>query len=183
MDPAGTGTTDPTADVAHTYDEGTGVLITATPASGYAFDHWSGDLTGSTNPDTVTMDTDKAVTAHFIEVEYHTLTVHIVGNGSVSLTPPGGSYPSGTGVTLDTIPDAGWHFDGWSDDLGGDADPATITMDSNKTVTATFVQDTYTLTVNVVGNGSVSLTPPGGSYLSDTGVDVRAIADSGRRFD
>jgi hypothetical protein len=41
------------------------VTLTATPNQGYAFDHWSGDLTGNQNPDTLLIDANKAVTATF----------------------------------------------------------------------------------------------------------------------
>jgi uncharacterized repeat protein (TIGR02543 family) len=47
------------------YAPGTVVTITANPVFGYAFAGWSGDLTGTTNPTTIIMDTDKTVTASF----------------------------------------------------------------------------------------------------------------------
>lgn len=65
VDPAGSGTVelDPAGP---TYPSGTTVTLTANPAAGYAFDHWSGDLSGSDNPATIVMDADKNVTAHFV---------------------------------------------------------------------------------------------------------------------
>ncbi|RBW55199.1 hypothetical protein DS884_16345 [Tenacibaculum sp. E3R01] len=48
-----------------TYDNGTSVVLTATPDAGYQFDGWNGDAIGTTNPVTITMDADKAVTAIF----------------------------------------------------------------------------------------------------------------------
>ncbi|AUC14452.1 hypothetical protein BTO06_04520 [Tenacibaculum sp. SZ-18] len=50
------------------YNDGTSIELTATPASGYQFDGWSGDVTGTTNPLTITMDADKTVTAMFSAV-------------------------------------------------------------------------------------------------------------------
>lgn len=47
------------------YPEGAEVNVAANPTAGYMFDHWSGDLIGSTNPDSIVMDANKAVTAHF----------------------------------------------------------------------------------------------------------------------
>ena len=44
---------------------GTDVTLTATPAAGYQFNAWSGDYSGSTNPDTITMNGNKNVTAEF----------------------------------------------------------------------------------------------------------------------
>ena len=69
----------------------------------------------------------------------HDLTVNMVGSGTVALNPPGGTYDAGTGVTLTATADPGWLFCGWSGDLTGLDNPATITMNSNKSVTATFI--------------------------------------------
>lgn len=69
-----------------------------------------------------------------------TLAVTVSGNGSVSLDPAGGVYDEGTVVTLTANPDPGWNFVGWSGDLGGAVNPADVTMDSNKDVTASFAQ-------------------------------------------
>ena len=40
--------------------------LTATPATGYVFSHWSGDAVGVSNVVSFTMDSPKTVTAHFI---------------------------------------------------------------------------------------------------------------------
>ena len=116
----------------------------------------------------------------------YTLTTNTVGNGSISLNPPGGTYCEGTVVTVTAIPDAGWQFDGWSGALSGTTNPADITMDANKSVTATFSQlpvEQYTLTVNTVGQGSVTLNPPGGVYDDGTVVTLTAVPNSGWKFD
>jgi len=49
-----------------TWDCGDNVTLNATAAEGYAFGSWSGDLTGSINPDTITMNSNKSVTANFV---------------------------------------------------------------------------------------------------------------------
>ncbi len=69
------------------------------------------------------------------------LTVNTSGSGTVTRDPSGGAYDAGTVVTLTATPDAGWTFSGWSGDISGMDNPATITMDANKTVTATFSSD------------------------------------------
>jgi hypothetical protein len=68
----------------------------------------------------------------------HTLTVNIVGGGTVD--PAGGTYLDGEVVVLTATANTGWAFDEWSGDGTGDA-PGTrsVTMDADKTVTATFV--------------------------------------------
>ncbi|MBW2637367.1 MAG: cell wall-binding protein, partial [Deltaproteobacteria bacterium] len=47
------------------YTSGTVVTLTATPNSGYTFSSWSGDLTGTSSPTTITMDGNKSVNANF----------------------------------------------------------------------------------------------------------------------
>ncbi len=169
------------------YDENTIVTLTATPDPGWQFDGWSGDLNGITNPVTLTMDANKSVTATFSQVPANqfTLTAVTAGQGSVTLNPAGGAYDAGTVVTLEATPTAGWQFDGWSGDLSGTTNPATLTMDANKTVTATFSEipvNQFTLTVTTAGQGSVTLSPAGGVYDAGTVVTVEAIADAGWFF-
>jgi uncharacterized repeat protein (TIGR02543 family) len=79
----------------------------------------------------------------------YTLTTNTVGNGSIALNPAGGTYDAGTVVTLTAAPDSGWQFDGWSGDLSGSTNPTTITMNSNKSVTATFSEVGTTGTVGI----------------------------------
>lgn len=132
-----------------TYNAGTVVTLTPLPVSGWQFDGWSGDLSGSANPETITMSSNKTVTATFSEIpaQQYTLTVNVTGQGSVGLSPSGGVYDSGTVVTLTPQPDSGWQFEGWGGDLSGSADPETITMNTDKTVTAAFTEVGGTATV------------------------------------
>src|SRR5512141_1011162 len=51
-----------------TYDSATTVTLTPTPDNGYVFSNWSGALTGTTKPATITMNADKSVTAVFTAV-------------------------------------------------------------------------------------------------------------------
>jgi hypothetical protein len=68
VDPVGSGTTDPAVGV-HTYAEGSVVPVTATAASGYAFDYWTGEVANVNSPTTtVTIDADKTITAHFVDI-------------------------------------------------------------------------------------------------------------------
>ena len=50
------------------YFTGTTVTVTAIPNCGWAFDRWSGDVAGTTNPIAIVMDTTKTVTAHFVAI-------------------------------------------------------------------------------------------------------------------
>ena len=94
------------------------------------------------------------------------LTVEMTGEGSVTLDPSGTTYDQGTPVQLTALPDGSEGtegvFTGWSGDLSGLDNPATITMDADKTVTATFIE---------IGTGSGDLT-------SMSCVDPDSLADS-----
>jgi hypothetical protein len=167
------------------YTAGTQVTLTAQANSGWVFSSWGGSLTGSQNPATIVMDSSKTVTANFVRSSY-TLTVNInpSGAGSVTLNPSGGVYVAGTTVTLTAVANSGWVFSSWGGDLSGNQNPATIVMNSSKTVTANFVRSSYTLTVNInpSGAGSVTLNPSGGVYVAGTTVTLTAVASSGWVF-
>ncbi|MBN1343159.1 MAG: hypothetical protein JXQ73_10790 [Phycisphaerae bacterium] len=51
-----------------TYDEGTELILTATPAEGWRFVEWQGDMPGPANPARLVMNADKRITAVFSEV-------------------------------------------------------------------------------------------------------------------
>ena len=139
VSPSGGGTTSPAVGVHH-YVPDQVVAITATPSPGYAFDHWEGDVDDpNAASTTVTMDADKTVTANFALEEY-TLDINIVGQGVVIRLPDLPTYHYGDGVLLTAIPADGYEFAGWSGDLADGANPQTVTMNGNKTVTATFEQ-------------------------------------------
>jgi len=142
VNPVGSGTvyTDP---VKSTYSCGEVVTLTATTELGWSFAGWSGDLFGMTNPVTVTMTGSKVITATFTQDEYD-VTETIVGQGSVNNTP-GNPYHYNEIATLEPVADPGWTFAGWSGpdagELSDNGDGTwSITMDGNKSVTATFTQ-------------------------------------------
>src|SRR5438876_6381365 len=78
-----------------TYDHGSTVTVTATPATGYHFVGWSGDTTTATNPLALVLTRDRALTATFATNTY-TLAVTPAGIGSVTKSPNQASYDHGT---------------------------------------------------------------------------------------
>lgn len=119
------------------YDWGTVVTLTAVPNSGYVFAYWTGDTTGSINPATIKVDGNKTVAANFGRPTCY-LTINTT-NGYVEKSPNQSAYAPGTIVTLTAKPNRGYSFSSWSGDITGSANPATITMNGSKTVTANFI--------------------------------------------
>ncbi len=167
------------------YDSATVVTMTAVPDSGYGFSGWSGGLSGTSNPDSIRMDSDKTVTASFTLLPTQfSLTTITNGHGSIVRQPDMVSYDSAATVTLTATADSAYRFTGWNGDLSGNSSPDSVTMDSNLVVTANFLRQ-FMLSGSVIGGGSVSFSPDttgGGIYDSLTVVEMIATPDSGYRF-
>ena len=131
------------------------------------------DDDGGEGSDTVTVTVEAAPT--------FTLTVATAGSGSGHVTGPGiacpvdcsESYPAGTEVVLHAAADAGSSFDGWGGDCSGAGD-CTVTMSSDRSVTATFAPaQNAAPVVDAGGDGSVAE----GSLFARAGSFVDADAD------
>ncbi|MCL4857777.1 MAG: carboxypeptidase regulatory-like domain-containing protein [Caldilineaceae bacterium] len=175
---AGSVTRNPSRATHHFGEE---VTLTALADVGWSFSDWGGDLSGATNPVSLTIDGDKAITATFVQNQ-HTLTVNPVGSGSVARNPDQPTYPFGATVTLTAVPANGWQFAGWSGDLSGATNPVSLTIDGDKAITATFVQNQHTLTVNPVGSGSVARNPDQPTYPFGATVTLTAVPTNGWQF-
>ena len=116
-------------------------------------------------------------------IAQYTLTVSAVGSGRVELNPAGGVYDQGAVVSLNAVPLPGATFRDWDGDLKGTNPAMTLVMDGDKKVTAKF-QDIgrYTVTLNIVGAGNVSIDPPGGVYFAGTVVTLTASPSAGYVF-
>lgn len=208
-----------------TYQSGANASVTAMANSGYGFVNWSGAATGTSNPVTISMTSNKSVTANFAvipsgtvsgpatgtvgtentynltnignttdwrwEVDlpgggayewagaYGTENSHNWGFGSgpgeyrfrahlrgagvnaytnevvVTAVPAytlttaaspsnggsvlgGGTYPSGMNASVTATANSGYVFTGWSGAASGTLNPVTISMTSDKSLTANF---------------------------------------------
>jgi uncharacterized repeat protein (TIGR02543 family) len=162
------------------YPEGSNVSLTATPNSGYKFNGWTGDSTGTENPLSVYIDANKHISAIF-EISTFSLTIN-ADNGAVSVNPEKDTYLSGSSVELVALPNEGYRFDEWSGDLSDSINPVSIIMDKNKTINAIFsFIINYTLTTTSE-NGTIILNPSGGIYEEGTEVMLTAVADENFKF-
>jgi len=107
------------------------------------------------------------------------LAINTTGEGAVT---GGGSYEEGSSVTVTAAPAAGWQFDGWSGDLSGTTNPASINMNTNKDVTAIFSEvtgggETRTIEVAITdGNDDVEESQSGTLYANSS--DLEMVYDS-----
>jgi len=167
------------------YEHGTVVELSAHPANGWKFVEWQGAVTGNQNPQQLTVDDPKDVTAIF-EKKNYTLTVTTDGQGTVSeqlIQQKTTDYEYGSLIEITANPVSGWQFVEWQGDVTGTGNPTQITVDNPKQVTAVFQKKTYTLTVNITGQGSVLKDPDQQEYEHGTAVDLTASPSLGWTFD
>jgi beta-lactamase superfamily II metal-dependent hydrolase len=91
-----------------------------------------------------------------ISADAYALTVATVGAVTVTKSPDQASYPYGSIVELTASPAAGWAFTGWSGGASGSANPISVPIAGNASVTATSVD---------VQAPAVTLTAPVGGEL------------------
>ena len=138
VSPNGAGTTNPAVGP-HSYTENLVVNITATPALGYVFSSWTGEVANASSASTtVTMDADKTVTANFVPVSTYVLTTAVNPPGAGTINPPSGSYNQGDVVAVTVTANSGYAFSAWDGACSG-AGVCSVTMDAAKSVTANFV--------------------------------------------
>jgi hypothetical protein len=184
----GSGSTRPSVGQ-HTYVAGTVVPITATPASGYHFINWTGDVgavadvnAGNT---TITMNDDYSITANFEAIPpagQYSLTISSTAGGSVTIPREGAfAYDEGTVVELQAVPDAGYYFVNWDGDVGTIADvnaaSTTITMQGDYEITARFLADAVDAkTETVTGGGTVDATEEADTEVAVNGTATLTVA-------
>ncbi|MBO7134916.1 MAG: leucine-rich repeat protein, partial [Bacteroidales bacterium] len=134
-----------------TYDEGTQVVITATPYEGYQFVQW--DDGNAENPRTITVTSDSTFIALFEEVPSYTITV-LSNNDSYGSVSGGGTYYEGDIATLTAMPYDGYCFTSWDDD--NTDNPRTITVSSDSTFIANF-SEPILFTIDTTVNNFVTV--------------------------
>ncbi|MHA2658814.1 MAG: InlB B-repeat-containing protein, partial [bacterium JZ-2024 1] len=193
------------SDCSEPYNQNTLVTLTATHASGWQFNGWSGDPDCSDGQ--VSMNADKACTANFSQAppSQYTLTEISSPDGIVKSYPDGiycppdcsETYPAGTIVKLAVWPfggayEAGTYFTQWTGDP--DCADGVVTMNGDRTCGTMFASKPplkQIVTVMMNGSGTVTSSPSGINCLNDctelmnfgTVVTLTAIPEPGWQFD
>ena len=160
-----------------TYDEGTEVTITATPAEGYEFVGWEGS-SSTDNSLNITVNSNESLNAVFELIPLYTLTVLSSEGGTVSTA--GGEYTEGTEIEIFATPNEGFSFTGW-EGIEDTSSSVIVSVSSNATITALFeVIPQFTVIVSASEGGTVSTN--GGTYLEGSEFSILATPNSGYEF-
>lgn len=161
-----------------TYHYGDMVTAQATANQGFRFVQWSNGVTD--NPYTFAATESLTLNAEFVsdEVQFYTVTV-ASENTEMGGVSGAGSYPAGSTVSVEALPNFGYRFVQWQD--GVTTNPRTFAINSDMSFIAYFEEDEFavTLTVNDPAMGSVM---GGGLYPYMTQAYAIAIPNEGYHF-
>ncbi|MEX2639047.1 MAG: hypothetical protein WD266_00075, partial [Balneolales bacterium] len=166
------------------YEAGDEVELTASPNEDWLFDQWQGDASGTENPVSILISDDTEVTALFVKKEYP-LTVNTDGMGTVTeqiIQQKSTDYEQGTLVLLTASPSDGWEFIEWQGDVTGTGYSVQISVDQAREVTAVFGKQSFELTLDSYGEGSVTRDPDQSEYEYNDVVELTAGADADWEF-
>ena len=175
------------------YAAGSSVQLTATPAGGYQFTGWSGNVVSSANPLSLTMNAPSTITANFsanpasvaINANVTGAQFAVSGTGCPAGTytaPVSVVWTSGTACSITPTtpmggPDTRYVFSSWTD--GSSATPRSIVAAPGASYTMSFTTE-HKLTRSVSGQGTVSGSD--GFYGAGSIVQLTASAGSGYQF-
>ena len=173
---------------AGSFPAGTSATVTATPNSGYTFTNWTEGATvvSTSSSYTFTLSGNRTLTANFA-VAVTQYTVSLSSNpGAGGTTSGGGTFDSGTNVTVTATPNSGYTFTNWTEGatVVSTSSSYTFTLSGNRTLVANFTvipptQFSVILSSNPAAGGTTS---GGGTFDAGTGVTVTATPNSGYTF-
>ncbi len=170
-----------------TFNSGATVTVNATPNAGFTFTNWTeGGVEVSTNASYIfTINANRILVANFAAIEYVVSLSSLPALGGT--TSGGGTFNSGSIVTVTANPNVGFAFTNWTE---GGVEVSTntnytFTISGNRTLVANFVstvlQYTVTLTANPAAGGAVTQSGTG-TYNSGESVTVTATPNAGFTF-
>ena len=156
------------------YDYDTKLTLSAIADNDYKFLRWSDGATTASR--SYTVHGDDTVEAFFTAraVEVYTISA-IAKNGTVTGT---GTFTENEETTLTATAKEGYHFVGWSDSVATES--RVVKATENKTYTALFAVDTYTITLSAE-NGRIS-GAESGVFNNGTRLVLRAVANTNFKF-
>lgn len=154
------GSVDPNG--AQAVSSGGSIKFTAIPDQSYGVNQWSVDgslvQTGGASYQLSNVTANRTVNVSFVRV--YNLTLHSDGQGSCTVSPPGGKYAAGTRVTVIATPLSGNQFSEWqgSSQSGRSSTFAFDMGGSDEVITAKFVPILSPANISLVTAGSTPAT-------------------------
>lgn len=178
------------------YENNALISLSATANSGYEFTEWSegGTIISSDNPLTFNATDNRTITAHFVPV--HNIIIQAL-NGSVEVSNDAseiivpddeetGSYilHEGLAINLEATPDVGYHFLEWQEGVStlSTDNPYSITVSEDRTLTAIFETNNYSLSYAAATNGTLTGETTQNVDHGQNGSSVTAVPKEGYHF-
>jgi hypothetical protein len=168
-----------------THEDGSVVLISATPSSGYRFIQWTGGASDIHSQSTsVLMDSNKSLEAVFEKIQ-STLIVRFSAGGSAIGS---GYHPTGSLATIEAVPYEGYHFVRWDgDSVLNSSLTTTIEMTCDMEVKAIFEPNSSTptatgapvVTPTATGAPVVTPTATGAPVVTPTATGAPVVTPTG----
>ena len=162
-----------------TFPHGSNAPIEAVANTGFTFSGWTGDGVVDANRSITTalMTEARSLTASFTQNIYSLSFASSTGGSLLGE----GSFAHGSNAEITAVPDEGYSFNGWMGEGISDLNlsTTTVTMTTNRTVSATFIQNNYELQLSAGHGGSVS---GSGSYSHGETAQIAATALDGYTF-
>lgn len=149
------------------------VVISATANEGFVFSNWSDGETDAVR--TIIAIEDVTLVAYFDTIMFN--VVAEANDPEFGTVEGAGVYAYGETVQLVAVPADHYHLAAWSN--GETTDTINVVVTSDTTLTANFEIDSYTVTVNTTGNGTVD---GAGTFEYGTSVTLTATPDNNWEF-
>lgn len=142
------------------YQLGESVSASISVPEHYIFKNWTGDISGTTNPTTFTIDKNMTISASVIVDSSNpptssTITVNQpAAGGTISISPTQSVYYNGTTITATLNLQTGFSFDGWTGSFSGTLNPKTFVLSENTTIGASISEIPISSTVRTVSTAA-----------------------------
>jgi hypothetical protein len=166
-----------------THNSGSSVTVTATPNAGYSFTNWTenGNPVSTNANYQFILSGNRTLVANFAAGQYTVTLSSLPAAGGT--TSGGGSFNSGSLVTVIATPNTGYAFTNWTENGNPVSTNANyqFILSGNRTLVANFALMQYTVTLSSLPAAG-GTTSGGGSFSSGTTVTVTATTNTGYKF-
>lgn len=170
-----------------TFTGGTNVTVNATPAGGFTFSSWkeNGNVVSTSASYSFTLTGNRTLVANFSNtaVSYAVSTSSVPSNGGT--TGGGGTFASGTSVTVNATPNSGFTFVNWTEtgNVVSTSASYNFTLTGNRTLVANFAASTTLYSITTSSSPAAGgTTSGGGTFAAGSSRTVTATPSTGYTF-